>query len=44
MVPACSDLLQMEDKRRDLYTLYKNLAKVAYLEALSFVGSTLQVR
>lgn len=32
----------MEDKRRDLFTLYKNLAKVAYLEALSFVGSSLQ--
>ncbi|KAF5841975.1 armadillo-type protein [Dunaliella salina] len=41
--PAAKDeQAEMDDKRRDLFTLYKNLAKVAYMEALGFVGSALQ--
>lgn len=32
---------QVEEKRKDLFTLYKNLAKIAFLEALAFVGGLL---
>jgi hypothetical protein len=34
--------LQVEEKRRDLFTLFKNLSKVVFNEALTFVGGLLQ--
>ena len=33
---------QVEEKRRDVFILFKNLAKTAYAEALVFLGRTLQ--
>lgn len=34
---------QVEEKRRDLFTLFKNLAKIAFEESRAFVSALLQV-
>mmetsp|Transcript_5354 Transcript_5354/g.11718 ORF Transcript_5354/g.11718 Transcript_5354/m.11718 type:complete len:1077 (-) Transcript_5354:655-3885(-) len=33
---------EVEEKRRDLFTLFKNISKIAFTETLAFVGALLQ--